>query len=141
MPNATGTKFTGFSEGLLKGEFDFSTDDIAYALTNSEPSIESDFLSDLTEIGYEFLTDDGPGNRVIPVAAIFGDTTLASVTLDTITLTAVGGTVPTWRYLSLYNLSHANDRLICYFDYGSNIVMFDGNEFIINSDGPIIQIT
>jgi len=44
------------------------------------------------------------------------------------TLTA-SGAVPAFRYVIIYNDTEATDALICFFDYGSEVTLANGDTF------------
>jgi hypothetical protein len=47
-------------------------------------------------------------------------------------LTASGGAVAPFRYVIIYNDTAANDELICYFDYGSDLTLADGESLTLD---------
>ena len=48
--------------------------------------------------------------------------------------TATGGTFDTFRYVVLYDDTHANDALVGYWDNGSTVSLTDTNTFTLNLD-------
>jgi hypothetical protein len=48
--------------------------------------------------------------------------------------TASGGTIDTFRYVALYDDTHANDALVGYFDNGSTVSLTTGNTFLVDLD-------
>jgi hypothetical protein len=46
--------------------------------------------------------------------------------IDDVTITASGGSIAAFRYFVLYNDTATNDELIGWWDYGSSIVLANG---------------
>jgi hypothetical protein len=54
--------------------------------------------------------------------------------LNDVTFTASPGSIGPFRYVVLYNDSAANDELIGYYDYGTNLTVTSGNSFTVDFD-------
>ena len=123
---ATYTKFQCFVEDLAEKKHNLASDTLKVAFSNASnaPSASADVkLADITTI----------------VATNLGDVTLTVssssqtagtyklVTADK-TLTATGD-VPAFRYAIVYNDTAANDELICYFDYSSEVTLHANDTF------------
>jgi hypothetical protein len=52
-----------------------------------------------------------------------------TMTATDVVITAQGGTVGPFRYVVIYNDTHASDALMCWWDYGSSITLADGETF------------
>jgi hypothetical protein len=135
---ATYTKFQAFVEHLAEGVHNFSSDatcTITVALCNAAnaPSVSADaVLADITTIAYTNLSA-----RVVGVASSAHTTGTYKLTVNDLTLTASGGPVAPFRYVVLYNDDPTSpaDPLICFFDYGSDLTLNNGESLLLNFDG------
>ena len=123
---ATYTKFQSFVEDLAHGVHNFDSDTIKVALSNASnaPSASADaVLADITTVSTANL--DG----VTLTKGSSGQTsgTYKYVPND-LTMTASGAVGP-FRYVIVYNDTAANDPLICYFDYASEVTLASGDTF------------
>lgn len=96
------------------------SDTLKWMLTNTAPDVATDGQkSDITEIsagnGY---TAGGVTWSGVTSTQSGGTYYLKG---DNVTITAVTGTMATWRYAVLYNDSATNDELIGYVDFGVGI--------------------
>ena len=94
-------------------------------------------LADLTEIAYTNLSA-----RTLTIASSGQTTGTYKLVLDDLTLTAGGGAVASFRYITIYNDTAANKELIGFYDYGSTVTLADGDQFVLDFDGTngVIQI-
>ena len=53
---------------------------------------------------------------------------------NSVTFTAAGGTIATFRYAVLYNATAAGGNLIGWWDYGTNLTVTSGNSFQVQTD-------
>ncbi len=60
--------------------------------------------------------------------------------LEDLTLTASGAVGP-FRYIYIYDDNSTGDKLICYYDYGSEVTMANGDTFKIDFDGSAGVLT
>ena len=121
---ATYTKFQCFVEDLAHGVHDLETDAITVALSNTAPSASADaVLGDITTVSTANLDD------VTPTVSSSSQTsgTYKLVVAD-LTMTASGAVGP-FRYVIIYNDTAANDPLICFFDYGSEVTLAKDDTF------------
>jgi hypothetical protein len=125
---ATFNKFNSFVEALAEKTHDLENDDLTIALTNTAPAAGNTVLANITQIDYANLS-----TRVL--ASKTSSQTSGTYTLDAadLVLTA-SGTVPTFRYVVLYNDTATNDELIGYYDYGSAVDLLNGETFTITFD-------
>lgn len=134
-------KFQQFVEELAKKAHNLDTDTIRIALSNTAPAATDTVFA--------------PGGAHPPPAATNGYTTggntLASQdaeqTSGTLALsgadsvfTASGGNLGPFRYVILWNDTHASDGLIGYYDYGSSITLADGETFTVDFGSSILTI-
>lgn len=125
---ATFNKFNSFVEALAEGTHNLGSDTLTVALTNTAPVAGNTVLANITEIAYTNLS-----SRVL--TAVTSAQTSGTYTLDAadLVLTA-SGTVPTFRYVVLYNDTATSDELIGYYDYGSAVDLLNGETFTITFD-------
>ena len=125
---ATFNKFNSFVEALAEGAHNLGADTLTIALTNTAPAATNTVLTNITEISYTNVS-----SRVL--TSVTSSQTSGTYTLDAadLVLTA-SGTVPTFRYVVLYNDTATNDELIGYYDYGSAVDLLNGETFTITFD-------
>jgi len=125
---ATFTKFQSFVEALAEKAHDLGADTLTVALTNVAPVNTNTQLSNITEIAYTNLS-----TRVL--AGVTSAQSGGTYTLDAndLVLTA-SGTVPTFRYVVLFNDTATNDELIGFYDYGTTVDLLNGETFTITWD-------
>lgn len=125
---ATFNKFNSFVEALAEGTHNLGADTLTIALTNTAPVAGNTVLANITEISYTNVS-----SRVL--TSVTSAQTSGTYTLDAadLVLTA-SGTVPTFRYVVLYNDTATSDELIGYYDYGSAVDLLNGETFTITFD-------
>lgn len=136
-------KFNKFIENLGKAGYNFSSDTIRFALTNTAPTAESDTVFDpITKHpppsaanGY---TTGGHEATIDSWGETGGVGTLACTT--DITITATAGGIGPFRYVIAYDYTSATDLLIGYWDYGSSITLAVGESFKIDVTNSILSI-
>ncbi len=112
--------------GLEKHKFD--TDVIKVALTNSAPDKATSFvLADITEISYTNLV--GRTLTVVSWSQVAG---VAKLIFNDFDLEASGGNVGPFRYIVVYNDSSTAKNIIGYGDYGSSLVLNDGQKLALD---------
>jgi hypothetical protein len=138
-------KFNTVLDALVAGGLaNMGTDTLKFALTNTAPTGATD---------QQFL----PGSLHPPPAAANGYTTgghaatIASwarsgavwtlaCTTDVV-ITATAGGIGPFRYVLLYDDTHASDQLIGYWDYGSSITLAVGETFTIDVTASLLTLT
>lgn len=125
---ASFNKFDSFVEALAEKVHNLGADTLTVALTNTAPVAGNTVLANITEISYTNLS-----SRVL--TSVTSSQTSGTYTLDAadLVLTA-SGTVPTFRYVVLYNDTATSDELIGYYDYGSAVDLLNGETFTITFD-------
>lgn len=121
------SKFQPFIEAVFEGAINFSTDVLGIALANSSPPLTNSALAGVPEITYTNLSSRSVGPNTSSQTG--GTYTLS---LDDLVLTASGGPVGPFRYVVLYDNTHANDMPMLLWDYGSSITLQDGETFTID---------
>lgn len=140
MPSAV--KFHKFSLNLGKGNFDFSSDALKVALTNTAPTAATnESIGDITQISAGFGYSSG--GAAVPDVQWTQTSGTATLTADFVTFTASGGPIATFRYVALYD--SVTGFLIAYWDYGTAVNITDGNTFTVNynndpTDGTILTV-
>ena len=123
---ATYNKFQCLVKDLAEKKHNLASDTLKVAFSNASnaPSASADVkLADITTIATTNL--DSVTLTVSSSSQTAG--TYKLVVTDK-TLTA-SGAVPAFRYVIIYNDTAANDELICYFDYGSEVTLASGDTF------------
>lgn len=125
-------KFNSFVEALAEKVHNLGSDQLVVALcaAANAPVATNTQLSNLTQIAYTNLS-----SRNITTSASSQTSGTYKLVLNDLVLTASGGSVATFRYVVVYNDTATNDELICWFDYGSNVTLADGETFTIDFDG------
>lgn len=127
-------KFNVFALDLPTKVHNLNSDTLRIALTNTLPLATNAVLANITQIG--------PGNGY----ATGGNTATFSSGVQTsgsykliladVTFTASGGNMNAFQYAVLYNDTPTSpaDPLICWFDYGTPIIVTSGNSFTVDLD-------
>lgn len=131
---ATFTFFHEFKKFLGDGTIDLDSHTFKAVLSNTAPVVGTeDELADITQIA------NGNGYTT-------GGVTLSSVTWSEtgaglgvwrwnaadFTWTASGGDIATFRYVIIYDDTASGDPLVGYYDYGSTLVITNGNAFTVD---------
>ena len=130
---ATFNKFNSFVEALSEKVHNLGTDTLTVALTNTVPVNTNTVLANITQIAYTNITNGGTTGR--DLAGVTSAQTSGTYKLDAndLVLTA-SGTVPTFRYVVLFNQTATNDELIGWYDYGAAVDLLNGETFTITWD-------
>lgn len=138
---ASYNKFEHFVEDLAEKVYDLGGDQLTVAMcaAANAPVATDDVLGDLTEISY---TNCSTRNITTSTSAETSGT--YKLVLTDLVLTASGGTVGPLRYVVIYSDTPTSpaDPLICWFDYGSEITLADGETLTIDFDASngLLQI-
>ncbi len=132
---ASFVKIDSFVENLAEKFIDLGGTGLTVALTNTAHTAAWDELADLTQVSYTNLS-----SRVITVASSAQTSGTYKLVLTDLVLTASGSVGP-FRYIYIYDDASTNDKLICYYDYGSSISMSSGETFTIDFDGSAGVLT
>ena len=123
---ATYNKFQCFVEDICEKKHNLGSDTLKVALSNASnaPSASADVkLADITTI-----TATNLGDVTLTVSSSSQTAGTYKLVVADKTLTA-SGAVPAFRYVIIYNDTAANDELICFFDYGSEVTLASGDTF------------
>ncbi len=137
---ATYNKFNDFNNQLSRGthQLHAAGHTVKAMLTNTAPVATNSVKTDLTEIAAGNGYTAG-GFDVQNDISTNGAT--ASLTGVDIAVTASGGAIAQFRYVSLYNDTAASDNLICWYDHGSSVDLSAGQTFNINFGATIVDIS
>jgi len=140
---ATVTKFQDFSEQLSRGVHDWDAHTFKVALTNTAPVATNTILTDITQISGTNGYPTGGTATTITISESTGTTTISGTS---VTFTASGGAMGTFRYYVLYNDTATSpvDALIAWWDHGTAVTLNSGDSFQVkfnNTDpGTILTI-
>jgi hypothetical protein len=130
---ATFNKFHSFVEALSEKVHNLGADTLTVALSNTLPVNTNTVLANITQIAYTNITNGTTTGR--DLTGVTSAQTSGTYKLDAndLVLTA-SGTVPTFRYVVLFNQSATNDELIGWYDYGAAVDLLNGETFTITWD-------
>lgn len=135
---ATFNKINAFVAAIANKVHNLGSDQITVALTAAAnaPVATNSVLADLTQVSYTNLS-----SRNITTTSSTQTSGTYSLILADLTLTA-SGAVATFRYVAIYNSTAASGNLICWYDYGSNVMLANGDTFVIDFDNTngLLQI-
>lgn len=128
---ATYNKINSFVEAVCEKVHNLGSDQLVVALTAAAnaPVATNTQLSNLTQVSYTNLS-----SRNITTSASSQTSGTYKLVLTDLVLTA-SGAVATFRYVAIYNDTATNDELICWFDYGSDLTLANGETLTIDFDG------
>lgn len=130
---ATFNKFQSFVEALAEKVHNLGSDTLTVALTNSAPVATNTQLSNITQISYTNIQNGTTTGRNLAGVTSAQSSGTYKLDANDLVLTATG-TVPTFRYIVLYNDTATNDELIGWYDYGSAVDLLNGETFTITWD-------
>ena len=126
-------KFNQFVEDIAKGVHNLATGALTIALcaTASAPVAANAVLASLTQISYTNLS----ARLCTTTSCVQTSGTLKLLIVDLV-LTATG-TVAAFQYVVLFNDTPTSpaDPLIGWYDYGSALILSNGETFTIDFDG------
>ena len=123
---ATYNKFQCFVEDICEKKHDLGSDTlkVAFSSASNAPSASAHVkLADITTIVATNL-----GDLSLSVSSSSQTSGTYKLVVADKTLTA-SGAVPAFRYVIIYNDTAANDELICWYDYGSEVTLASGDTF------------
>lgn len=128
---ATFNKFNSFVEAIAEKVHNLGSDVLTVFLTTNAnaPVAGNTQLSNITPIAYTNLS-----TRVITTSTSAQSGGTYKLVLTDLVLTA-SGAVATFRWVGIYNDTAASDELVCYFDYGSDLTLANGETLTIDFDG------
>ena len=126
-------KFNSFVEALAEKVHNLGADTLTVALSNTLPVNTNTVLANITQITYTNIQNGATTGR--DLTGVTSGQISGTYTLDAnnLVLTAIG-TVPTFRYVVLFNQSATNDELIGWYDYGAAVNVLNGETFTVTWD-------
>ncbi len=126
-------KFNAFVEHLAERVHDLGADALTLALTAAAnaPVAGNSVLGDLTQVSYTNLSA-----RTLTISSSAQASGTYKLVIADKVLTA-SGAVATFRYVVVYNDTPTSpaDPLICWFDYGGDVTLANGETFTVDFDG------
>ena len=123
---ATYNKFQCFVEDICEKKHNLASDTLKVALSNASnaPSASADVkLADITTVSTANLD-----TTTLTVSSSSQSSGTYKLVVADLTMTASGAVGP-FRYVIIYNDTAANDELICWFDYGSEVTLHANDTF------------
>lgn len=134
---ATYNKFNSFVEALAEGKHNLASDTLKVAFSNASnaPSASADaVLADISTIA---TTNLDSVTLTVSSSSQTAGTYKLVVTDKTLTAT---GDVPAFRYAIVYNDTAANDELICFFDYGTEVTLAKDDTFTLDFGDELFSL-
>jgi len=123
---ATYNKFQCFVEDICEKKHNLGSDTLKVALSNASnaPSASADVkLADITTVSVANLD-----SVTLTVSSSSQTSGTYKLVLADKTMTASGAVGP-FQYVIIYNDTAANDELIAWYDYGSEVTLASGDTF------------
>jgi len=128
---ATYNKFNQSVEDFMEGVYTASTDQFTVALTAAAnaPVATNTVLANLTEVAYTNLS-----TRSLTTSTSSQTTGTFTQLFADLVLTASGGAVAAFRYVVIYDNTPTSpaDPLLCWYDYGSDLTLADGESLTLD---------
>jgi len=147
---ATFNSVNFFARNLAYGIHDFraTSTTLKIALSNSAPvASTTDTLATAAEISATNGGYTAGGLDVANVASTAGAWTAATDTMKVLSATGVswtassaGGAFPSFRYVILYDDTQASDAILGWWDYGSQVALSTGDQFIVDFGASLFTI-
>jgi len=134
---ATYNKFQDFVEQLGLGVHNLNTHTFKVFLTNEQPLVTDTIKTDMAEITAQYGYPAG-GTDITNVWSETGGTGTFAGT--DVVFTASGGSFGPFQFAVVYNDDVANDRLCCWWDYGSSISCNDTETLTVDFPAAIFTI-
>lgn len=128
---ATFNKINSFVEAVNEKVHNMGADQLTVFLTTNAnaPVATNTQLSNITQISYTNLS-----SRNITTSTSAQTSGTYKLVLTDLVLTA-SGAVATFRMVGIYNDTATNDELICWYDYGADVTLANGETFTLDFDG------
>lgn len=126
---ATYNKFNAFVADVANGIHNLGSNQLTIALSDSSPVATNTVIANISQISYTNLS-----TRNITLSSSTQTSGTYNLKLTNLTITA-SGNVAQFRYVVIYNSTAGSGNLICWFDFGSEVNMTNGDTFVISFDG------
>ncbi len=123
---ATFNKLQPFVERLAEKSFNMGSDTFAVALSTIAPASSAAVIADISQISYTNCS-----SRTITTSSSAQTGGTYKLVFSPLTLTATGGSVATFRYITIYDDTTATDELVGYYDYGGGGVTLASGETLL----------
>jgi hypothetical protein len=134
---ATYNKFNIFTENLINGVHNFSSDTLKVMLTNTVPVATNALYGDIS--GTELASGGGytTGGTATSSNTVSTSSGTAKFVSTGPVFTATSGGMGPFRYAVLYDTTPTSPLkpLIAWWDYGSSISLLSGETFTVSFDG------
>lgn len=127
---ASYVKFNKFVLNLGNKVFNFGSDSLKLALTNTAPTVATD--NQLSDIVSPVTTN--LSTLAVTTTSFTQTSGTAKLICADLVITASGAVSP-FRYVVLYDDTATNDELVGYWDYGSSVTMANTETFTVDFDG------
>ncbi len=131
-------KFQNWVEDMQES-VNLATDQLTLALTAAAnaPVATNAILTNLTEISYTNLS-----SRNVTTSSSSQTTGTYSLVVADLVLTAISGSVATFRYVVTYDNTPTSpaDPLICWHDYGGNVTLADTETFTYDAGSSLYTV-
>ena len=134
---ATYNKFQCFVEDLAEGKHNLGSDTLKVAFSNASNAPSASAHVKLADINTIAATNLGDVTLTVSSSSQTAGTYKLVVTDKTLT---ASGAVPAFRYVIIYNDTAANDPLICYFDYGSEVTLAKDDTFKLDFGDQLFSL-
>lgn len=125
-------KFNSFVSDMATKVHNLNSDTLKIMLTNTAPVATNTVKANITEIAA------GNGYTAGGTQAVFvsgGNTSgTYKLVLSPVVFTASGGSFAPFEYAVLYNATAASGNLLAWWDYGTSIILTNGNSFTVSLD-------
>ena len=123
-------KFNSFVEAIAEKVHNLGADTLTVALSNTLPVNTNTVLANITQITYTNIQNGTTTGRDLTGVTSAQVSWTYKLDWNDLVLTAIG-TVPTFRYVVLFNQSATNDELIGWYDYGGAVDLLNGETFTV----------
>ena len=134
---ATYTKFQCFVEDLAEKKHNLASDTLKVAFSNASnaPSASAHVkLADITTIAAPAVD-----TTTLTVSSSSQTSGTYKLVVADLTMTASGAVGP-FQYVIIYNDTAANDPLICFFDYGSEVTLAKDDTFKLDFGDQLFSL-
>ena len=134
---ATYTKFQCFVEDICEKKHNLASDTLKVAFSNASNAPSASANVKLADINTIVATNLGDLSLSVSSSSQTSGTYKLVVADKTLTAT---GDVPAFQYVIIYNDTAANDPLICYFDYGSEVTLAKDDTFKLDFGDQLFSL-